>query len=145
MSKGDKTLNSHYYEIKDIIDINNVRSNIKYNPFKYRFSKDPFNSRLKPLNDESEITLNEMRSELFEYFKFKVDDYDMLKKVILEIVNKKMKSCSYHGYYNFLHNKFKTDIFDRLHYLNIKIKNHDIKCNKKTDNNQDKSSKCKTI
>ena len=53
--------------------------------------------------------------------KGKIEDKDMLARLIKEIVPEKENFGSSRGYYTFLHTKYKNEIMERFKYLNCKI------------------------
>lgn len=63
----------------------------------------------------------EARTQLFNVFKFKIEDHKILRKVINEIVHDKIEMGSIRGYWTFQHNIFKLAIQERLDYINRKI------------------------
>lgn len=75
----------------------------------------------EPLYQAVSIAPEEARAQLFNVFKFKVEDHKILKKVINEIVHDKIKIGSIRGYWRFQHNIFKLAIQERLDYVNRKI------------------------
>ena len=124
------------YDIKDKVPLIN---NKIINPYKFN-NKDCYNLySTGPWYEEAGITYQEVRHQMFEHFKYKVDDFDSLKKTIDEIVHPKLSLGSYRGYYTFQHSQLKNEIFERLQYLNIKIKINEEK--NKQENKQENEEK----
>ena len=61
------------------------------------------------------------RNQLFNVFKFKVEDHELLSKIIKEVVHDKIEMGSVRGYWTFQHNHFKLLVQEKIDYINRKI------------------------
>ena len=116
------------------VNFEKLRQNVEKNPYKERrynemVKKSEFDNisvkkmvnSCEPWYQSQGISRNEVGEALFEYFKFKVTDFDMLVQIIDKIIKETNDYGSYRGYYTFLHTSFKEKIAQEIEYRSIKL------------------------
>ena len=68
------------------------------------------------------MSITVVRQMLFNVFKYKIENHDLLKSIINECVPNNTKLASMYGYHTFQHAHFKSIIQERYNYLNHKNK-----------------------
>ena len=74
----------------------------------------------EPWYQVKDITYNEVKESLVNTLKYKLENSELLEKVINEIIKKDTDFGSYRGYYTFLHTGYKQQVTERYNYLLIK-------------------------
>ena len=78
------------------------------------------NDAYEPWYQVQSITYTEVCKMLETCMKYKIEDKELLNKIIKEVVPSKEDFGSYRGYATFLHAEYKKQILERFNYYNYK-------------------------
>lgn len=73
------------------------------------------------LYEERMMSRIEAKKSLFNVLKYKIDDHEVLIKLIDEVIRVNIELGNYKVYYKFLHKEYKRQIEEKWNYLHRKI------------------------
>ena len=74
------------------------------------------------LDIDDNLSVPVVRQIIFNVFKYKISEHDLLKKIIKECIPDNTKLASMYGYHTFQHLHFKNMVKDRYQHLTHKKK-----------------------
>lgn len=76
------------------------------------------------IHDQLDISREEIIDNLYYCLCYKLQDTQLLKKLILEITENIPEYYQYDNYFKFFHTKYKNEIIERYNYISIKVDAH---------------------